>query len=59
MYFMVLSKHVEPIKLHIILKFQIYLMNGYVSRSILVFCIAKMINKNFKNSDLQVNSFTI
>ena len=45
MYFMVLSKHVEHIKLHIILKFRIYLMDGYVSRSSFVFRIAKMITR--------------
>ena len=52
MYFMVLSKHDEPCKLHIILKFQVFVLNGYVSRPAFVFRDAKMIDKNFENSDL-------
>jgi hypothetical protein len=52
MYFMVLSEHDEPCKLHIILKFQAFMLNGYVSRPDFVFRNAKIIIKNFENSDL-------
>ncbi len=52
MYFMVLSKHDEPCKLHIILNFQVFMLNGYVSRPAFVFRNAKIIIKNFENSDL-------
>jgi len=53
MYFIVLSKHDEQCKLHIILKFQVFVLNGYISHPAFVFYDnAKIINKNFENSDL-------
>ena len=55
MYFIVLSKHDEQCKLHIILNFQVFVLNGYISHPAFVFHNAKIINKNFENSDL--NSF--
>ena len=52
MCFMVLSEHDEQCKLHIILNFQIFVLNGYVSRPAFVFRDTKIIIKNFENSDL-------
>ena len=52
MYFMVLSKHDEQCKIHIMLNFQVFVLNGYVSRPAFVFRDAKIIVKNFENSDL-------
>ena len=46
MYFMVLSEHDKPCKLHIILNFQVFMLNGYVSRPAFVFRNAKIIIKN-------------
>jgi len=48
MYFMVLFEHDEPCKLHIILKFQVFVLNGYVSRPAFVFRSAKIIIKILK-----------
>ncbi len=57
MYFMVLSEHDEPCKLHIILNFQVFMLNGYVSRPAFVFRNAKIIIKfrQFPQGDINIS----